>query len=104
MATTKNAASVHYNLALLGKAQYAAAPLFSAGKYVCIVKNPGEEQPEITFFDFRANRNNVKEILGSENYSTEFKTRFTSLAEAVNADYEYHADEVELVLGASPNE
>lgn len=101
IAVTNNNASYHHNLLVLGKWGTEYSPCFTAGKYVCF-ETKMDQQPVIFFLDFKANPENVKMFLRSEEPSPTFKTQLLSLIEVVNADYERLKDDYILIEGPSP--
>lgn len=102
IAMTTNSLSVSYNLVMLDRFNDQSSPVFSAGKYVCMIMATPENKANMFFFDFKANPENVKDFLSSDEFDEKFKMKFMSLVEMVNADYDRNSKSVELVLGASP--
>lgn len=99
MAITKNRLSVSYNLFVLDRLNPESSPIFTVGKYVCIVwaTNP----PVITFLDLRKNPDVAMDIINSPDMK-DMKNQFISLIESYNSTYEATKNYVELVLGESP--
>jgi hypothetical protein len=102
MAMTTNTLSVSYNLAMLDRFNDQSSPVFSAGKYICMVVATDENKANMFFFDVRVNPENMNEFFSSNEYGDKFKMKLKSLVEMVNADYDRNSKSVELVLGASP--
>lgn len=93
--------SVAYNIAIMGRMGHDAA-IYSAGKYICVHLINENNQLVMAIMDFRKNPDNVKIFLESSEPSEEIKTKFASLVELVNAQYEQVKETYVLAIGESP--
>lgn len=99
MAIVTNKLSVSYNLIMLDRFNDMASPIFTVGRYVCIVwaTNP----PSMMFLDVKKNPDVANDIINSPDFASR-KDKFISLLEAYNSTYESTKDYIELILGESP--
>ena len=102
MAITMDKETVAYNLLALNKWYEKDAPVFTAGKYICLLIPEDEHNLEMMFFDFKRNPDNLEEIVKSPEYDQSIKMMLSSLAKMVGSSDRSAIDEVELVIGNAP--
>jgi hypothetical protein len=102
MAITMDIETVAYNLLSLGKWYDKESPVFTAGRYVCLLIPEDEHNIEMMFFDFKKNPENLKEILQSSEYDQSTKEKLAAHANMLVVDDTSVTDTIELVKGDAP--
>ena len=100
MAITMSKETVSYNLLALGKWYDKEAPLFTAGKYVCLLIPEDEHNIEMMFLDLKKNPETLQNILQSPEFGQAIKEKLALLAETTVADD--NSKDVELIIGDAP--
>lgn len=98
--------NVVVNLHVMGRASSEKSPMYTAGKYLCmnlIYPVDGKERLVISFYDVRANPDNMNIFLNDDEPSDDVKMRYKAALEMINLDYESIKDDYELILGRCPN-
>jgi hypothetical protein len=100
MGITANTLSVSYNLELLNRFDPESSPIFTAGKYFCIVWETSP--PSITFVDIIKNPAVGDTIIYAPEVSDAYREKFSSLLGNYNSTYESKKNDVKLIKGEPP--
>lgn len=101
IAMTTNPKTVAYNLILLERFNSGSAPIFTCGKYVCMIV--GNDSADLRMFFMDIKKDPASSKLLAQYFAEAEKKKLTTMLELYHSKYEEEQDDYELVTGVPPS-